>query len=119
MYTKIFTLKRRETDINKNSTSEIDLVEKDVLLRRIRVERREIQKQLADYPTQKALIDNNVEAAEESSDDDDEEHDEDDEPEKADTLELAEARAAEYSHLNNLLERNKYNIKSRKTKIEH
>ena len=46
--TKISTLNRRETDINKNSTSEIDLVEKDVLLRRIRVERREINKQLAE-----------------------------------------------------------------------
>ena len=29
---KISTLNRRETNINKNSTSEIDLVEKDVLL---------------------------------------------------------------------------------------
>ena len=46
--TKISTLNRRETDINKNSTSEIDLVEKDVLLRRIRVERRELNKQLAE-----------------------------------------------------------------------
>ena len=42
--TKISTLNKRETDINKNSTSDIDLVEKDVLLRRIRVERRELQK---------------------------------------------------------------------------
>ena len=46
--TKISTLNKREPDINKNSTSEIDLVEKDILLRRIRVERRELQKQLAD-----------------------------------------------------------------------
>ena len=92
-------------DRNKNCTSEIDLVEKDVLLWRLRVERRELQKQLAHYSTQKALIDNNVKAAEESSDDDDEEPD--DEPEEADTLELVEARAAEYSRLNNLLARNK------------
>ena len=42
--TKISALNKRETDINKNSTSDIDLVEKDVLLRRIRVERRELQK---------------------------------------------------------------------------
>ena len=32
--TKISSISKRETDINKNSTSEIDLVEKDVLLRR-------------------------------------------------------------------------------------
>ena len=115
--TKLSTLNKRETDINKNSTSDIDLVEKDVLLRRIRVERRELQKELADYSTQKALIDNNVEAADESSDDDDEEQD-CDEPEHADVLELVEARAAEYSRLNNLLVINKNDIKSRKTKIE-
>ena len=115
--TKISTLNKRETDINKNSTSDIDLVEKDVLLRRIRVERRQLQKELSDYSTQKALIDNNVEANDESSDDDDEEQD-DDEPEQADILELVEARAAEYSRLNNLLVINKNDIKSRKTKIE-
>ena len=115
--TKISTLNKRETDINKNSTSDIDLVEKDVLLRRIRLERRQLQKELADYSTQKALIDNNVEANDESSDDDDEEQD-DDEPEHADVLELVEARAAEYSRLNNLLVINKNDIKSRKTTIE-
>ena len=47
--TKISTLNNREMDINKNSTYDIDLVEKDVLLWRIRVERRELQKQWADY----------------------------------------------------------------------
>ena len=71
-------------------------MEKDVWLRPIRVERHELLKQLADYSTQKALTDHNAEAAEESSKDDDVEHDDDDEPEKADTLELAEARATEY-----------------------
>ena len=49
--TKISTLNKMKTDINTNSTSEIDLVEKDALLRRIRVERRELQKQLTDYST--------------------------------------------------------------------
>ena len=104
--------KLKETDINKNSTSEIDLVEKDVLLRRKRVERRERVKLLAEYSTEKAFIDNNLEAAEESSDDDDEEQDDDDEPESADTLELEEVRAAEYSRLNKMLARNKNDIKS-------
>ena len=51
--TKISTLNKRETDINKNSTSDIDLVEKDVLLRRIRLERRQLQKELADLPPKK------------------------------------------------------------------
>ena len=64
------------------------------------------------------MIDNNVEAAKESSDEDDEEQDDDDEPVHADTLELVEARAADYSRLNNLLARSKNDIKSRTTKIE-
>ena len=114
--TKLSTLNKREQDINKNSTSDIDLVEKDVLLRRIRAERRQLQKELAEYSTQKALIENNVETNDESSDDDEEQ--DDDEPEHADVLELVEARAAEYSRLNNLLVINKNDIKSRKAKIE-
>ena len=115
--TEISTLNKRETDININSMSDIDLVEKNVLSRRIRVERRELQKELADYSTQKALINNNVEVDDESSDDNDKEQDDDDdEPEHADVLELVEARAAEYSRLNNLLAINKKNIKATRQK---
>ena len=73
---------------------------------------------MADYSTQKALIDNNVEAADDSSDDDDEEQDDYDELEHADVLELVEERANEYSRLNNLLAINKNDIKSRKSKMQ-
>ena len=36
VYTKITILNKREADIHKNTKSEIDLVERDVLLLRIR-----------------------------------------------------------------------------------
>ena len=62
--TKISTLNRREAEINRNTTSEVDVVEKDVLLRRIRSERGELNKELAECSSQKAMLDNNVEAAE-------------------------------------------------------
>ena len=46
--TKISTLNRRETEINRNTTSEADVVKTDLLLRRIRSERRELNKELAE-----------------------------------------------------------------------
>lgn len=59
------------------------------------------------------MLDNDVETAEESSKDDDVDRDDDQDPEIANTLELADARAAEYSRLNNILSRNKNFVKSR------
>ena len=41
--------------------------------------------------------------------------DDDNDPEVEDTLELADAQTAEYNRLNNLLARNKNEIKARKT----
>ena len=114
--TKISTLNRREAEINRNTTSEVDVVEKDVLLRRIRSERRELNKELAERSSQKAMLDNNVEAAEEASSDDDE--DEEIDPEAADTLQLADDQTEEFNRLNNLLARNKNDIKARKIKVE-
>ena len=107
---------RRETEINRNTTSVVDVVEKDVLLRRIRAERRDLSKELAELSAQKTMLDNNVEAAEETSSNDDE--DEKIYPEAADTLELADDQTAEFNGLNNLLLRNKNDIKARKTKVE-
>ena len=86
------------------------------MLRRIRSERRELNKEVAERSSQKAMLDNNVEAAEEASSDDDE--DEDIGPEAADTLQLADNQTEEFDRLNNLLARNKNDIKARKIKME-
>ena len=48
------------------------------------------------------MLDNNVEATEESSNGKDDDHNDDYDPETADTLELADAKAAEYTQLKNL-----------------
>ena len=55
---KLNNLKKRERDVNANTTSDIDLVEKDVLLRRIRAEKRDLNRQLADFSVQRALLQN-------------------------------------------------------------
>ena len=115
---KITVLNKRESDIHKNTKSEIDLVERDVLLRRIRAERRELNKKLSDLSTSKSLLENHVEVTNESSDDDDDNHEDESEGENEDTLELSETETAEYNQLANLLSRNKSDIKSRKAKTE-
>ena len=43
-----------------NATTEVDLVEKDVLLRRIRAEKRDLNRKPADFSVQRALLQNNV-----------------------------------------------------------
>ena len=93
----ISTLNPRETEIRKNATSEVDLVERDDFLCRIRVERRELSKELAEHSAQKAVLDIDVESAEESSNDYYDDHDDDYDLKTAVTLKLADARAAEYS----------------------
>lgn len=113
---KISTLNQRETEMNKNDTSEIDLVERYVLLRRIKVERREHRKELDERLEQKAMLDNYEKAAQESSNDDDDGHDDDYDPKTAYTLELADARAAEYSRLNNLSSRKRMKLKVERVK---
>ena len=45
---KLSELLKREKDIMANVRTEIDIVEKDNLLRRIRVERRDLNRQLAE-----------------------------------------------------------------------
>ena len=49
---KINQLLKRENDIKSNAHTDVDIVEKDNLLRRIRVERRDLNRQLADLSVQ-------------------------------------------------------------------
>ena len=53
-------LSRRERDIKTNARTDVDIVEKDNTLRRIRVERRGLNRQLAELSVQWSLIENNV-----------------------------------------------------------
>ena len=97
--TKITILNKREADVHKNTKSEIYLIERDVLLRRIRTERRELKKKLSDYSTSKSLLENHVEVTNESSDDDEDNHEDESEGENEDTLELFDTKAAEYKSI--------------------
>ena len=74
---KINQLLKRENDIKSNARTDVDIVEKDNLLRRIRVERRDLNRQLADLSVQKSLMENNVGEVDDDSDEQDEEVDAD------------------------------------------
>ena len=114
---KINQLLKRENDIKTNARTDVDIVEKDNLLRRIRVERRDLNRQLADLSVQKSLMENNVGEVDDDSDEQDEEVDAD-EIGAADTQDLDDEKADEYNRLHNLLCRTKNDIKSRKEKVE-
>ena len=115
---KINLLLKRENDIKANARSDVDIVEKDNLLRRIRVEKRDLNKQLADLSVQKSLMANNVGEVNDELDEQDEEEDAD-EIGAADTQDLEEENADEYNRLHNLLCRTKGDIKARKEKVEN
>ena len=114
---KINQLLKRENDIKSNAHTDVDIVEKDNLLRRIRVERRDLNRQLADLSVQKSLMENNVGEVDDDSDEQDEEVDAD-EIGAADTQDLDDEKADEYNRLHNLLCRTKGDIKIRKEKVE-
>ena len=57
---KLNNLRKREKEINDTAGSEIDIVERDVLSRRIRVEKRDLNKQLSEKSLENALLQNNV-----------------------------------------------------------
>ena len=65
---KINQLMKRENDIKSNAHTDVDIVEKDNLLRKIRVERRDLNRQLADLSVQKSLMMNNVGEVDDESD---------------------------------------------------
>ena len=113
---KINQLMKRENDIKSNAHTDVDIVEKDNLLRKIRVERRDLNRQLADLSVQKSLMENNVGEVEDNSDEQDEEVDAD-EVGAADTQDLDDEKADEYNRLHNLLCRTKGDIKIRKDKF--
>ena len=69
-------MSKRERDIKTNARTDVDIVERDNLLRKIRVERRDLNRQLAELSVQRSLIENNVgEEHEHDTDDQDEEED--------------------------------------------
>ena len=116
---KLNQLSKRERDIKTNARTDVDIVERDNLLRKIRVERRDLNRQLAELSVQRSLIENNVgEEPEHDTDDQDEEEDAE-EVGAADTQDLDDDRTDEYNRLHNLLCRTKVDIKARKEKVEN
>ena len=70
---KLNQLSKRGRDIKTNARTDVDIVERDNLLRKIRVERRDLNRQLAELSVQRSLIENNVgEEPEHDTDDQDE-----------------------------------------------
>ena len=57
---KLNQLSKRERDIKTNARTDVDIVERHNLLRKIRVERRDLNRQLAELSVQPSLIGNNV-----------------------------------------------------------
>ena len=98
----------------------MDLVERDVLLRKIKVEIRDLNRELADLALQKSLLKNDVGQQDDTEDEAYEnEEAEAQEIEAEDVQELDEARTGEYNRLHNFLSRTKSDIKSRKEKIRN
>ena len=55
---KLNNLRKREKEINDTAGTEVDIVEKDVLSRRIRFEKRELRQQLCEKTVEKAILQN-------------------------------------------------------------
>ena len=53
---KLNNLRKREKEINDTAGTEVDIVERDVLSRRIRFEKRDLNKQLSEKTVEKALL---------------------------------------------------------------
>ena len=117
---KLSELFKREKDIKANVRSDIDIVEKDNLLRRIRVERRDLNRQLAELSVQKSLLENNVGDDNDPEDDDEAEEEEDaEEVGAADVQELEDDKTDEYHRLHNLFVQTRVDIRARKERVEH
>ena len=97
---KLTQLPKRERDIKTNARTYVDIVEKDNLLRRIRLERRDLNRQLAKLSVQRSLIENNVGEEHEHDTDDQDEQEDAEEVEAADTQDLDDDRIDEYNRLN-------------------
>ena len=105
-------------EILNNARTDVDIAENDNLLRRIRVERRDLNRQLADLYLQWSFIENNVGEEHEHDTDDQDEEEDAEEVGAADTQDLDDDRTDEYNRLHNLLCRTKVDIKARKKKVE-
>ena len=110
---KLSNLRKREKEINDILGTDVDIVEKDVLCRRIRIEKRELSRQLSEKTAEKALLQNKVE--EEAANEVDVELDDDAEdiiaaPGANDAQELPDNRQAEYNRLENMMARVKKTI---------
>ena len=53
---KLNNLRKREKEINDTAGTEVDIVERDVLSRRIRFEKRDLRQQLSEKTVQKAIL---------------------------------------------------------------
>ena len=107
---KLNQLSKRERDIKTNARTDVDIVERDNLLRKIRVQRRDLNRQLAEFSVQRSFIEKNVgEEPEHDTDNQDEEEDAE-EVGAADTQDLDDERIDEYNRLRNLLCRTKVDI---------
>ena len=58
---KLSNLWKREKEINDHIGTDVDIVEKDVLCRRIRFEKLDLSRQLSGKTVEKALLQNNIE----------------------------------------------------------
>ena len=87
-------------------------------MRRIRVERHDLNRQLAELSVQKSLLENNV-GDENDPEEDDEVEEDAEEIGAADVQELEDDKTDEYHRLHNLLIRTRVDIRSRKEKVEH
>ena len=82
------------------------------------MERRDLNRQLAELSVQRSLIENNVGEEHEHDTDDQDEEEDAEEVGAADTQDLDDNRTDEYNRLHNLLCRTKVDIKARKEKLE-
>ena len=88
-------------------------------MRRIRVERRDFNRQLAEWSVQKSLLENNVGEDNDLEEDDEVEEEDAEEVGAADVQELEDDKTEEYHRLHNLLVRTKVDIRTRKEKVEN
>ena len=114
---KLQTLNKREKEIS-SATTDIDIVEKDVLSRKIRAERRELNKTLSELSVKKALMQNNVTNNNEQDDEDDDEAEDEENLDAAEAVDVGELQISklhEFNRLNSMCEKTKAEIITRKT----
>lgn len=105
---KLAELNKRKRGVNANVRTDVDLVEKDYLLRKIRAERREANKELAELSLKKSVT--LYDATKDEAEPDDEKDEDAEEVAAADIQELEEENADEYNA-------EKIDIETRKMKL--